>query len=376
MIKSPKRQLSHEKVENHIEPVFKENYIPIVLATDNNYASYLAVCLQSIIDHANKSKNYDLIILIDWLSEYYQKKLLSMTTSHPNISVRFYDMQGYIKKYNCNKYMTSSHIKTSAYYRLFVTEIFKNYSKILYLDCDTVVLTDLIELYETDLKDNYAAVVEDLLITHVLLKDQTFASYMRNVLNIKDLRYHFNSGVMLFNLDFMRKNKIFPEMLKTASVNTQYFHDQNVLNAVFYKKVIYLDGRYNVNYHLSFDEGSSEFPKEIWDKYLSWLQNPKILHYTSRLKPWQNPSLPLSEYFWQYARKTPFYEEIFYNNLRNLESNEFLRDIIKFPKFRFDYYRCRLLANFAWGERKKHYKEKKRMLYQKIKRVKKFLKGK
>jgi hypothetical protein len=33
------------------------------------------------------------------------------------------------------------------------------------------------------------------------------------------------------------------------------------------------------------------------------------------IKPWKNPSCELAEYFWQYARKTPFYEEIIYKNI-------------------------------------------------------------
>ena len=353
----PKNTLTKEtdsQVTCHLTPAFKENYIPVVLATDNNYASYLSVCLHSIIDHANNNRNYDIMILIDRLSESYQEKLLSMITSHPNIFVRFYDMQEYVEKYNCNKYMTINHIKTSAYYRLFVSDIFKNYPKIIYLDCDTLVLTDLIELYETELKDNYAAVVEDLLIKYVFSKNENFVSYMSKVLNIEDLNYYFNSGVILFNLDLMRKNKIFPELLKTAERNNQYFHDQNVLNAVFYKKVIFLDNRYNLNYHLIFSQKGDEYPKEVWDKYISWLKNPKILHYTSREKPWQNPSLPFAEHFWQYARQTPFYEEIIYSNLKKPaapkdNTKELLRDVLNYSQIRFNYYRCKLLANLTLG---------------------------
>jgi lipopolysaccharide biosynthesis glycosyltransferase len=40
------------------------------------------------------------------------------------------------------------------------------------------------------------------------------------------------------------------------------------------------------------------------------LENPFILHYCSHIKPWIESSRPNAHYFWEFARKTPFYEII------------------------------------------------------------------
>ena len=47
-----------------------------------------------------------------------------------------------------------------------------------------------------------------------------------------------------------------------------------------------------------------------------------------------------------------------------------------YSKNRFNYYRCKLLANLTFGKMRKHYKDKKKKLKAKIKAVKQFLKEK
>ena len=51
------------------------------------------------------------------------------------------------------------------------------------------------------------------------------------------------------------------------------------------------------------------------NEYLNAYNNPKIIHYCSYKKPWTNPEYDKSYLFWQYARKTYFYEEIINKNI-------------------------------------------------------------
>ncbi|TKZ35798.1 hypothetical protein EZH24_03380 [Brachyspira catarrhinii] len=51
------------------------------------------------------------------------------------------------------------------------------------------------------------------------------------------------------------------------------------------------------------------------------MRNPKIIHYCDIYKPWKSPELELANIWWQYARKTSFYEDIIYNNATNNHYN-------------------------------------------------------
>ena len=226
-------------------------------------------------------------------------------------------------------------------------------------------------MYNIKLTNSYVGAVKDILITQLFSKDDTFVKYTRNVLNIENLELYFNSGVLVLNLDLMRKNNIQSKMLEVAKINNKYFHDQNVLNSVFNKNLTLLDGKYNVNFHLLFDKSRKNFASGVWDEYLKNIQSPKILHYTSKYKPWIMPSLPNADIWWGYARMTPFYEEILYKNciINNI-------DIINYPQTKRKYRFYKLLSKITFGKTRKRYKQKCKDLKQKIKQVRSFLKGK
>lgn len=58
-----------------------------------------------------------------------------------------------------------------------------------------------------------------------------------------------------------------------------------------------------------------------YETYLYSKNNPKIIHFAGPNKPWNNPQIPMSEFFWKYAKELPFYEEILYANLKTEEKN-------------------------------------------------------
>lgn len=59
---------------------------------------------------------------------------------------------------NCNTRITEA-----SYYRLLAGRIFPDLDKVLYLDCDLVVLGSLSSIWETDLSDNTLAAVEEIM---------------------------------------------------------------------------------------------------------------------------------------------------------------------------------------------------------------------
>ena len=48
--------------------------------------------------------------------------------------------------------------------------------------------------------------------------------------------------------------------------------------------------------------------------YFAAAKSPVIVHFTTKVKPWNTPSCALGKRFWSYARMSPFYEEIVYEN--------------------------------------------------------------
>lgn len=375
--------------EIDVKPYFVQKNVPVVFATDKNYVSALSVALQSLVMNINKENNYDIIILYSQLYDYQKRMLYNIVDRYKNVSLRFVNMDEYIAEYGLDKLLHINHITTAAYYRLLASSIFSNYDKILYLDCDIIITEDIANLYNIDIKDYSIGGCLDFCISNSLDKviiQNGFEDYIKNTLNIPDTTHYINSGVLIINIKKWKDLNIESYLLQLAQINNRFFHDQNVLNSAFYNDIFIIEPTWNFQYHIKFFAGN--YAKEISPKIVSFFDDiektPAIIHYTSHIKPWNELHYTYSSLWWEYARRSPFYEIILknlYNKNQQIVNNyttdmSIVKDISNYSKNRFNYYRCKLLANLTFGKMRKHYKDKKKKLKAKIKAVKQFLKEK
>ena len=70
-------------------------------------------------------------------------------------------------------------------------------------------------------------------------------------------------------------------------------------------------------------EIAKKAPLYMYQEYLSARNNPYIVHYAGWEKPWDMPELDMAEYFWDYARRCPFYELlVLFMNRHKLNNSE------------------------------------------------------
>jgi lipopolysaccharide biosynthesis glycosyltransferase len=104
-----------------------------------------------------------------------------------------------------------------AFYRL-LTPLFIPADKIIYLDSDVIAFDDLNEMYNLNFDNNYVLGFLD------------FLSHGIDYLGIRTEKY-INSGVLLINLDLIRKNKKYYEIiLLLNNYKKLENNDQTVIN--------------------------------------------------------------------------------------------------------------------------------------------------
>ncbi len=366
----------------HIAPIYKES-INIVFSADKNYIPYLSVAVQSIIDCSSTRYNYDIIILYTDIIEYQKRFLLSMLKDFPNISIRFFNMNGYIDKYDLDKLFTERYLSLSAYFRLFMGKIFEAYKKVIYLDCDLIVTRDIAELFEINIGHHAIGAAYDLGFTNKLYNEDytcSFKKYLLEKFNFSHLEKYFNSGVLLVNIEEFNKVNL-EYLLDLAQRNNQFFHDQNVLNVAFENNYFRLPQTWNLQWHIKFQ--CSNYQKKLIKEesalYDDFQYVPAIIHYTSNEKPWKYPHHSFANIWWQYARISPFYE-IILKNLTSENSSQpivtksiFLQ-ILSHKKDKVRYWRYKILSKITFGKMRKKYKQKKKEMKEKLKQIKNFIK--
>ncbi|HJC48622.1 MAG TPA: DUF4422 domain-containing protein, partial [Candidatus Lachnoclostridium pullistercoris] len=83
------KTLFHDTSPNEqLKPVF-ENGVPIVLSANDKFAPYLDVMIQSIVSNASPTRQYDIIVLFNDISEKNRNLIAWGARDKTNISIRF-----------------------------------------------------------------------------------------------------------------------------------------------------------------------------------------------------------------------------------------------------------------------------------------------
>lgn len=303
------------------KPAFKEKCVPVVFACSDYFVPYASVALKSVIDNTSDNWNYDIIFLHTGISKRNQQLMNYMLGGKENLSLRFLNIQPIIAN---NKLIANNHVSVETFYRLSAHKVLKHYDKIVYLDSDIVVLNDVAELFKIDIGNNLiAATVDADHAGEYAGAIPNVQEYTDEVLKLKNPYKYFQAGVMVFNIKGM--NKKFPknEIMDWAEKREYMYVDQDVLNTLCEGKIYYVDMKWNVMTDCNgFRLGTiiKRAPKQIYDEHMEARKDPYIIHYAGNEKPWNSPLSDYSEYFWEYARKTPFYEAIVWRMSAFVES--------------------------------------------------------
>ena len=355
-----------------IEKVFNDGKktVPVVFATDSNFIPYLGVAIQSLVDNTSENNNYDIVILCTGVVEYIQNQFKQLEKE--NISIRFFDMANLMSEHK-DIWYTHWNYTEAMYYRFYIPQLFIDYDKVVYLDCDIVVNSDIAELYNIELEGKAIGVSIGLARQH---SEDTFRDYIENKLGIKKELY-FNSGVLVFDISKLNKMSFFDLCISTLnSLEAPLFPDQDVLNLIFVNNAKCFSCKYNFTWNVIHRYKNSEenLSEGFREDFIEAKKNPKIIHYAGKYKPWKSPHLIYADYFWKYARKTPYYEELIYKHTPSGLDRSAIYNTVYRRRIYFQYLRCKILKLITFGKKRQHYKSKAQGLKKMVKDYRKTLK--
>ena len=277
---------------NEIKTQNNKPIIPIFFASDDNYVPFLAVTLQSLEQNADTNYQYDIKILnADNISVENKMKILA-EFEKDDFDIEFVDVTPFIETMS-SKLHTRDYYSKSTYYRLLIPNMYPEFDKALYLDCDIVINSSISELFNIDIADNYVGAIPD---QSVLYMSDEFKDYVENRVGVEKFNHYFNAGILVMNLKKLREISFEDKFIQLlTSVKFDVAQDQDYLNAICKGHVKYIDETWN----------SMPIPVDIKRP-----QKPALVHYNLSFKPWHIDDLIYEEFFWNYARKTSYIETI------------------------------------------------------------------
>lgn len=263
------------------------NEIPVFFAVDNGYIPFLGVALKSLIDNTSKKNKYAIKILYTSVTE--ENKARIKKYEKENISIEFVDLNKQLEEIK-EKLYTRNYFSNTTYYRLFIPELYPEYDKAVYIDSDTICLADIVDLYNVDMEDNLIAAVPDGVVQTI----DPFKDYVERVVGVADYNKYFNAGVIVMNLKELRKYKFEEKFIyMLGKIRFEVAQDQDYLNRLCKGRVKMIDYSWNRMPIMGKRDGDIN-----------------LIHYNLGAKPWYFDDVLYQEYFWKYAEKTEFYNEI------------------------------------------------------------------
>lgn len=295
----------------------------IAYAPDDKYINQTIVSMVSAIEN-NKEHEIEFIIIYSKLSEESIKKLQDTVTLTPVIH------QGENAVQNCKlrllhvdeRIFTSlplSHwVTVQAWFRIKLPDMCPDLDRILYLDCDTLVLGDLSELFNTNLNGKYLAGVKDVWGV------DKYCERLKMISNV-----YVNSGMLLLNTDFCRQENFFEKIVDFANNNAKIieFCDQDSINKIADEKKFVLHPKFNFM-DTWWRGGYYEYNDKEEQDYLEAKENPVIAHLTGLKPAFKGCGNKYKDNWWEYAKLTTIYSELQEDYEKSKEPTEPLKDKI------------------------------------------------
>lgn len=269
--------------------------INVLYCFDSRFSKLATVSIYSLLKNKHDTTHINLYCMVA-PHTYGKRKIQKVIDKFPHAKIIWRTI-----RHNENPFRKHDFSRWSPviFYRLFACDIFPELNKILYLDSDTIICSDLTELYNTNISDYAMGAVRDM--APIYDKNHPNGRYVYNFAHkyLNDDPY-YNSGVLLINAKNMRKNK---EILN-INIPLKY-PDQDLLNAAFHNKILPLELKYNY-------APGVIIPTFFSDHEIKTIKHKKyaILHFYS-IKPYIYLHIPMYSLFYKLSTELGMHPDEF-----------------------------------------------------------------
>ena len=245
--------------------------IHIALCVNDGYVPYACVTIKSIIEN-HKNKEVTIHLLSDFISDKMKKRLyenlegVKTATLHIHI-VNDEALRGLKDSWSIY-----------AWYRIFLPQLLPDtIHRVLYLDADTIVTSDLKNLFTVNMENKAIAGCIDPESFNIETFERCGYDYSKK---------YICSGVLLMNLDYWREHNLTDKVIQWGRRNNDRikFPDQDTINYLCRDSKIILPLQYGIIG--CFFQQSQYYQHPFVEELHKAIKSPKIIHYAGQT-PWK-----------------------------------------------------------------------------------------
>lgn len=258
---------------------------PVVFAANDDFAAPLAAALYSLKRSSRSVLDIRILYISGRLGSDNRRKLLF--AADDTFCVSFMEIFPHQLPVHPNP-----RISMETYLRFLLPEVLGEYDQAVYLDCDTLVFSDLAEIVHLPMTEPVSAVVND----------EAEVGYCDVVLGFKKGEY-FNAGIMIMDLNAFRAQDISEKCISYLNTHPDAkYQDEEALNVVLRGHWCRLPLKWNLQWKLHELKKTENAPDA--EKFA--FSNEGILHYAGNEKPWEFTDREYASCFTEVIAHTPY----------------------------------------------------------------------
>ncbi len=254
----------------------------IVYAANDAYAQHMGVSMYSLMDRNQDVSQLQVYVLSLGLSDASRDKLRQIAAGFGR-TLQMIEVDRLEERLDCA--VDTGGFDISILLRLFMGELLpETVERVLYLDCDTVIVRPLRRLW--------AASLDGCMMGAVM--EPTIYPQVKESIGLTDADPYYNSGVLLVDLKRWRRENVQQQLMDfLKKKNGKLFaSDQDLLNGTLKGKIKTLPVRYNffTNYRY-FSYGTLVRHAHTYKavskrEFAQAKRHPVIIHYMGDERPW------------------------------------------------------------------------------------------
>jgi lipopolysaccharide biosynthesis glycosyltransferase len=268
------------------------NKIHVVFATDNKFCPYASVAIVSLLEN-NKNESICVHLFSMNIASENLEKIELMISRYDNAQLEIHS----VTNSSFEHFPDPGIYSLACYLRILIPDLLSTVDKALYLDCDLTICGSIRELWNLDISNYSCAAVADAIYSYNATQAYLEYDYFSEG--------YANSGVLLMNLAYWRKNDIQNKLIDFLNKHSVKYPDQDAINIILHGTIKFIHPKWNCHTgYFAFPplvrKEQKQYIKSLWKKAI-------IVHYTGRVKPWFKECVnPYKHHYSKYKQITPW----------------------------------------------------------------------
>ena len=287
-----------------------KNLIHISYSLDNKLVYPTFISMLSGLENCNKDNLIVYHLLLSHSFNTTDIEIFESLKDKYEVKINYYiipNIFGFARRWTDNT--------DCVYYKILIPFMFPDYERMIYLDGDTLIRKDILEMFTYPFYNNY------------ILGFPFYMGYVMGKYGIKKPEHYINGGCLLFNIKKIIKDHKDIDLLSlTIKNNSKWlFREQDSINYAFYPKIGFLPLKYGI-YMIGSKYAFKALASHVYSPLNSTeaeeaIKDPSIVHFSCCWpKIWTNGTknlfkdkdicLRYQKEFYFYAKKSKYYQII------------------------------------------------------------------